>query len=65
MASVVKDIPVSQDNNNNNNNNTDEDNKDLTKLGQRAQTDYTKFDRVEDVPENETALEIALKLRDL
>ena len=34
------------------------DNKDLTKLGQRAQTDYTKFDSVEDVPENETALEI-------
>jgi hypothetical protein len=63
MASVVKDIPVSQDNNNNDNNNTDEDNKDLTKLGQRAQTDYTKFDRVEDVPENETALEIALKLK--
>ena len=39
------------------------DEKDLTKLGQRAQTDYTKFDNVEDIPENESALDIALRLK--
>ena len=44
MASVV-----ANDETTNNYNNSD-DTDDLTKLGKRAQTDYTKFDNVEDVP---------------
>ena len=57
MASVV-----ANDETTNNYNNSD-DTDDLTKLGKRAQTDYTKFDNVEDVPDDESALDLALKLK--
>ena len=57
MASVV----ANDETTNNYNNNDDTD--DLTKLGKRAQTDYTKFDNVEDVPDDESALDLALKLK--